>query len=205
MSPLSPTRSPRNDRRYQRASWFPQQQQIAPYQPLANFQCTVATYNIDSHSKIPFFSGTVVSVYNYCNVDKVNGAPNGWFNDSGTVLCANVADNAKPAELAVAPCFLPALVSGPYWVVDAGPSPAHYEWAIISGGQPTEQYSDGCTTSETKTNGSGLWLFTRARVADPVLINMMRGRLTALGYTLQRLHPMQQAGCEYAGAFIKLP
>ena len=48
------------------------------YQPIGSLNCVVATYNIDNRSHIPFFNGTVVSVYNYANygaVDSVVAEP----------------------------------------------------------------------------------------------------------------------------------
>merc|ERR1712137_1494231 len=55
-----------------RASWFPQQQQVTGYQPETSLFCVSATYNLEG-AKVPFFSGTVVTVYNYANKDNVNG------------------------------------------------------------------------------------------------------------------------------------
>ncbi len=146
-----------------------------------------------------FFSA--VSVYNYANKDKPNGVPEGSVN--GTILCARVPDSNNPAKLLVAPCFLPNLFAGPYWVLMAGPSSDNYEWAIVSGGQPTVQYPDGCTTSESGTNNAGLWLFSRTPVANPIDLQKMKSVLKDLGFTLSRLHEVPQQSCHYAGAYIK--
>merc|ERR1719183_2781456 len=61
--------------------------------------CVAATYALEG-KKVPFFSGTVVSVYNYANEDKVNGKNE---NANGMILCARVPDNKTPSKLEVAP------------------------------------------------------------------------------------------------------
>merc|ERR1711939_759848 len=185
---------------YTRATWYSQMQQITKYLPTNTFYCVAATYETDTTKKVPFFSGKVIAVNNYANVDKVNGKNQ---NDDGTVLCARVPDSNKPGKLEVAPCFLPNILSGDYWVVAAGPSSSNYEWAIISGGQPTVQYDDGCTTKETGTNGSGFWFFTREKIASQDTLDAMKAKAKSLGFTLSRLHSVTQEGCTYHGAIIK--
>lgn len=142
------------------ASWYIHMQQVNAYQKPAELHCVVATYNHDNRSSVPFFSGAVVSVYNYANVGSVNGKAEG--SPSGMVLCARMRNpnryvvarslvpsrhffSRSPSELTVAPCFLPNFLGGPYWVVAAGPSADSYDWAIVSGGQPKKHYPDGCT------------------------------------------------------------
>merc|ERR1712224_1105690 len=73
-----------------------------------------------------------------------------------SVLCARQKDPNAPGELLVAPCFLPNIFAGPYWVLTVGEdADGDYEWTIVSGGQPTVQYPDGCTTKKTGVSGSG--------------------------------------------------
>lgn len=200
--PTVSTVSEFNVTEYIRASWFIQEQQINGYQSQDDLYCVLATYNIDEHSKVPFFSGTVVSVYNYANKGAVNGPAEGAVND--TILCARVPDASVPSKLAVAPCFLPNFFAGSYWVLAAGPSPSHYEWAIVSGGEPTVEYPDGCTNPTKGSNGAGLWLFSRTPVADQETIDMMKTTLKGLGYTLSQLLPVTHQGCKYTQAFIKM-
>lgn len=69
----------------------------------------------------------------------------------GGDLCA-YQTGASPSKLAVAPCFLPKLAAGPYWVV------AYDEregYALISGGQPTVVGANGKCRSGTGINNSG--------------------------------------------------
>lgn len=73
----------------------------------------------------------------------------------------------------------------------------------MSGGPPTEKYDDGCTTKQTGTNGSGLWIFTRDATPAEGMVDAARSALTELGYTLSQLKDVEQAGCTYPGAFLK--
>lgn len=185
---------------YIRKSWFVQKQQVNGYQPENALYCVAATYESEGKG-VPFFWGTVISVYNYGNVNEVNGRNQ---NDSnGMVLCARQPDENTPAKLLVAPCFLPNFLAGDYWVVAAGPSPSNYEWAIISGGQPTEKYDDGCTTKESGINGSGFWFFTRAKVASEETLAEMESVARNLGFTTSLLKDVAQEGCNYEGANLK--
>ena len=45
-----------------RASWFVQRQQVNGYQSLDDLYCVSATYDLEG-KKVPFFSGTVVTVF----------------------------------------------------------------------------------------------------------------------------------------------
>ena len=110
------------------------------------------------------------------------------------------------AKLLNAPCFIPNVLAGPYWVVAAGPSTGCYEWAIVAAGEPKVQEPDGaCSTSTKGTNGAGLWLFTRAPTgaAVPAQVAAMRKVLTGMGFSLSQLRDVPQKGCLYAGANIK--
>lgn len=191
-----------NTTEYIRATWYIQQQQITGYQPNNTLYCVAQTLN-KTNNTVPFFSGDVLSVYNYATVDKVNGAP---LNANNYTLCARQSNESLPSDILNGPCWLPNLFAGPYWVIDAGPSPSNYSWAIVSGGPPTVQYPDGnCSTSEKGVNGSGLWLFTRDNVEENVAyyVNLMRESLKVLGYSVSQLLPVHQQGCNYSGAFIK--
>lgn len=179
-------------------SWFIQQQQINGYQPRESLFCLVQTLELEGR-EVPFFDGTVISVYNYGNMNEVNGPPS---NDDNQTLCARQEDPADRARIINAPCFLPNVLAGPYWVVAA--DVVDYEWAIVSGGAPTEVYDDGCTTRLEGVNDAGLWLFSRTPVAPAEQVEAMRAVLRNMGYTLQELLPVVQAGCRYEGARLKV-
>ena len=186
---------------YIRASWYIQQQQLTSYQRLNDLYCVTATYNKDQYSHVPFFKGEVISVYNYANRGKVNG-PN--ENNNSTVLCARVLEDCHPEKLAVAPCFLPNIFSGPYNILAVGPHSYHYEWAIVIGGQPTEYVGNNtCTTSEDRINNSGLWLFSRSQHAEPEIITKMYDILSLNNVSTKRLNPVYHTGCNYTNAYLK--
>eukprot|EP00948_MAST-09A_sp_MAST-9A-sp1_P001755 g1755.t1 len=181
---------------YTRASWYVQKQQLTGYQKMEDLFCVTATYK-DEGKKVPFFGGKVLTVLNYQNKDKVNGKNNVGKDGKLFELCARLPDAKEPAKLEVAPCFLPNVFAGDYWIIAAGPSPSNYEWAIISGGQPTEKYNDGCTTKTTGVNGSGFWYFTRKQVASEETIAQMDAAAKKQGFTLSQLHDVAQDGCTY--------
>ena len=186
---------------YVKSSWYIQQQQVNGYQSLDELYCVIATYTVDNHSHVPFFDGKVLSVYNYATQGSVNGT---ILSNSSAYLCARVKNLTEPEKLLVAPCFLPNLFGGPYWIVSAGPRTYHYEWAIISGGQPNVRRSNyTCTTSETGVLNSGLWLFTRSRLYDHQTVSAMRDILVSKNVSLDLLHNVTHKGCTYEDAFIK--
>jgi lipocalin len=188
-----------------RATWYVQRQQVNSYQPEESLFCVTATY--EDEGKKQWFK-TAISVYNYSNEKKVNGKN---YNDGeGQVLCATETDNAS--KLGVAPCFLPSFLSGPYWVVAAGPDPDNYEWAIVSGGQPTidDVCDDGtCTTAidagflNWNGNNEGLWLFTREQVAAQQTLDEMEAVAAEKGICTAQMVDVPQKGCKYVGARIK--
>jgi hypothetical protein len=138
-----------------------QQQQVNAYQTLDDLYCVLATYDADGDYSVPAFKGPVVGVFNYANTGEVNGPSQ---SANGTVLCAREVNTTRPAQLAVAPCFLPNIAAGPYWVLAVGYESEAMTWAVVSGGQPTVELDDGCTTSTDSINGSGLWIFSRSQV-----------------------------------------
>ena len=160
-----------------------------------------ATYDLHGGDKVPFFKGTVISVYNYANVGEVNGP---LQNANNMTLCGRAANEKDSSKLLVAPCFLPNILAGPYWVIGVGEaSDGTYDWAVVIGGEPSVKWDDGCTTKEEGTNGAGLWLFTRDPVASPAAIKKMHQVLEDQGIARSRLYKVQQKGCDYHGARLK--
>ena len=166
-------------------------------QPLESLYCVTATYELDKHRTVPFFGGTVVTVYNQANKGEVNGP---LQNGKNMTLCGRAINTEDPSKLGVAPCWLPNYFAGPYWVLGVG---EEYEWAVIIGGQPTEKYADGCSTKEEGTYNSGLWLFTRSQLPAQEDLDAMHALLKSQGVATSRLHPVVHEGCKYEGAFIK--
>jgi len=178
---------------YVRERWYIHQQMITSYLPKSNNFCVYAQYTMTSP--------TQVKVHNYANKDKVNGDV---YDSDNTLkllggICGEIDDPKVPAKLSVGPCRLPfhSLTYGPYWIVAAGPSPSNYEWALVSGGQPTNETPNGCKTGDG-VNGSGLWIFLRSQTRDESLINMIRTVAKQQGFDLSVLNDVQQEGCTYA-------
>ena len=185
---------------YIRKSWYVQKQQLNGYQSLDDLFCVTATYNMDNHSHVPFFSGRVLSVYNYANLNKVNGLSS----NNSTILCAREPNSSSPEKLIVSPCFLPNILAGPYWIMAVGPTPENYEWSIVIGGQPSVRTTNTtCTTKTSGVKGSGLWLLTRSRVLNHTIIDNMYKIMYEKGISKNLLKNVTQLGCNYTGAFIK--
>lgn len=201
---------------YLRASWYVQKQQVNGYQRPNSLNCVVATYNETyrgTPGSVPFFGGTVFTVYNDCRLEGNHGpvcnnftSPD--FKPSFAIpLCARVRDPSQPAKLSVAPCVLPNLLSGDYWVAAAGPSSDNYQYAVVIAGQPTIKRSDGCTTPDTCTNPAqfscGLWLFTREATPSPKVMAQVEAAAQNKGISLELLRTIDHKGCSYEGYEIK--
>ena len=178
---------------YVKSKWYIQKQQITSYLPLRENYCVTANYEL-SDRKIIGYNGIVLNVYNYANIDMVNGKN---ANRHNQVLCARIPNRNISSKLLVAPCFLPNYFGGDYWVIAAGPNSNNYEWALISGGQPTVHYNDGCTTKTDGSNGAGLWYFTRNKIVNKSVIDTIDKIAISNGYTLSQLHDVNQTNCLY--------
>lgn len=163
--------------------WFIQQQMAVNYLPKSQNRCVYADYKLREKS----FWGYDVSVHNHA--EEV-AAPH-KVHDSGSTLCAKVVDKSR-GKLEVAPCFLPTIAAGPYWVLDYSEDEGY---ALISGGAPSQVGTDGCRTG-SGTNGAGLWIFTRQQKADEALVQKVRGIAKAKGFDLSVLNPVDQSDCE---------
>jgi hypothetical protein len=211
------TQSEFNLTEFIRASWYVQKQQVNGFQPKESLNCVVATYNETYHGKesnVPFFGGTVLTVYNDCNVGGKNGPVSNNYTDPdfkrsfGSPICGRQNNKDHPERLIVAPCLLPNYFAGDYWVLHAGPSPDNYEYAAVIAGQPSVEQEDGkCTTPNTcsgpaQTN-CGLWLFTREAVPDVSKVALLEDVLHTKGVSTQLLEELDHTDCKYEGYVIK--
>jgi len=173
--------------------WYVHQSMAVTYLPKADDFCVTTEY--------AFIDASHVKVHNYANKGGVNGAvvdSNANLKILGGI-CGDVVNASEPARLSVGPCKLPSWVPGsrgPYWVVAAGPSPARYDWALISGGQPTHRAAGGCRTG-TGVNDSGLWIFTRKAARDEAVLQAVRKIAHEKGFDTSVLTDVQQQGCTY--------
>merc|ERR1712100_448894 len=180
--------------------WFVQKQQQIKYLPANERYCVVASYEL----KDP----THVKVHNYANINHTNGP----VDDSDVHvkslggICGISKDKSNPAKLEVGPCDL-SIISrfafGPYWVVAAGdlscvgadcPQPEEYEWAFVSGGQPTVKTDGGCTPG-TGVNHAGMWIFTKAAERNQTLLDAVDAIGTQKGFDMSALGDVVQEGC----------
>lgn len=185
---------------YIKHTWYIQQQQITGYQSQDSLYCVTATYNIDNYSHVPFFKKKVLSVYNYANYKQINNE----VNVNSKPLCARIINESEPEKLYVSPCFLPNLFSGPYWIIEAGPTPDNYQWAIVGGGEPTiNTKNNTCAYKLTGFKNSGLWLFSRKQIMDNQQIDFLRTVITKNNISTDNLINVTQKGCLYKNAFIK--
>ena len=89
-------------------------------------------------------------------------------------------------------------------MVAVGPRSNHYEWAVVSGGQPTQRVSNTtCTTRQTGVNGSGLWIFSRNRTMSNSTLSLVYEVMHDKGLSTSLLHNVTQVGCNYTGAVLK--
>jgi lipocalin len=187
------TKSNFNLTEYVRSKWYVQRQQVTAYLPKSLNYCVTAEYNF-TNKTVPFYKGPTLSVLNYANQEKVNGKST---NPDNFTLCARVPNASEPSKLLVAQCFFPNIFAGDYWVIDAGPNDHLYEWAIISGGQPTVEYPDGCSTKNNSFSGAGFWFFTRNQTVNSTVIENMENISRHHGFTTSQLRNVTQLGCLY--------
>lgn len=191
---------------YTEKSWYVQRQQTNTYQPEGDLFCIVARYDRDGRRQ---WGRKAVTVRNYANRGGVNGdSPNGDFK-----LCATPRFRfRKPAQLRVAPCYVPTSLGGDYWVVAFEPN---YEWAIVTAGQPDQEGAceddSLCTLREECKigflpcvgNGQGLWFFTRERFPQAEVLEAMEAKAAELGICTANMKDVVHEGCLYQGINLK--
>jgi len=123
-----------------------------------------------------------VSVYNYAeDVDPPHKA-------TEASLCARIVDGSR-GKLKVAPCYVPSLFAGPYWVLAYNEGEGY---ALVSGGEPKKYGSGGCRTG-SDNNGSGIWIFTRQKHRNQALVDNVRGIAASMGCEVSVLNDVVQA------------
>lgn len=166
--------------------WYIQQQMPTKYLPKEQNFCVYAEYTkMEKNS----FWGYSVQVHNYAQ------EADGTKHDSKKIICAAV-DTAynTDARLQVGLCKLPrwkGVTTGPYWVVSYDEAKGY---ALVSGGQPTVQTSEGCKTG-SGVNNAGLWIFTRKQERDQSLVDEVRAIAESKGFDLSVLNDVDQTNC----------
>jgi len=164
--------------------WYIQQQMPTAYLPKSQNRCVYAEYKQLAKNT---FWGYGVQVHNHAE----DVASPHKVHDSGDIICAKVVDESA-GKLEVAPCFLPSVLSGPYWVVDFNDEEGY---TLISGGAPTKSAAGGCQTG-SGTNNAGLWIFTRQQKRDEALVQKVRGIAAQKGFDLSVLNDVDHIGCD---------
>mmetsp|Transcript_38134 Transcript_38134/g.99830 ORF Transcript_38134/g.99830 Transcript_38134/m.99830 type:complete len:206 (-) Transcript_38134:203-820(-) len=166
---------------YAAAPWYMQEQMAVGYLPVEQNYCVNAEY---SRTKKTLW-GYDVSVHNHAE------EKDGKVHDGS--ICARIVDESK-GKLEVAPCFLPALFAGPYWVIKFD---QEVGYALVSGGPPTHEGTGGCRTG-TGVNNAGLWILTRQREASEDVIAKARAYAVKKGFDVGVLNRVDQTNCSHA-------
>ncbi|KAJ3118438.1 hypothetical protein HDU96_001605 [Phlyctochytrium bullatum] len=174
--------------------WYIQSQAPTQYLPVEQNYCVSALYTKSGDNTI--------SIYNFSKASV--GSINGRVQATVPNLKGTIRDASRPSKLSVGPSFLPASIAGPYWVVATGPIiDGQYQWALVSGGAPSKESNGKCLANENSVlsflngNGQGLWIFTRAQVADAALVTELKGLADSLGLDSTAMNDVAQAGCVY--------
>lgn len=171
--------------------WYIQQQMVTHYLPESQNYCVYAEYQkLDK----PTTWGYTIQVHNHAETRDHKA------HDSGKFICAKPDGSGDPAKLNVGPCFLPRLpgwTTGPYWILAFDNSKGY---ALVSGGQPTIETSDGLCKTGSGVNGAGLWIFTREQQRNDALIQEVRGIAQSKGFDLSVLNDVDQSNCGSATA-----
>jgi len=165
---------------YAAARWYVQQQMPVQYLPETQNYCVQARYTLRESRTL---LGYDVDVHNYA--EEKDGTVH------SATLCAKIVD-ADSGKLEVAPCFLPSIFAGPYWVLDYSEQEGY---ALISGGAPTEATEAACKTGDG-VNGAGLWIFTRKQQRDQDLLEKVRNIAVAKGFDVSVLKDVDQTNCK---------
>lgn len=173
---------------YTSAKWYAQQQMVISYLPEDYFRCVTAEYALLDK---PTLLGYNIKVMNHA--ENKDGKALGPL----TTICATVV-NETAGTFEVSPCFIPKFAAGKYWVEAFDKEEG---WALVSGGPPTVEGSDGCKTG-TGTNNSGLWIFTRKELRDEGLVQKIRGIAKAKGFDVSVLKDTDQSNCKSTEATV---
>jgi len=163
--------------------WYIHEQAVTKYLPAERFYCITADYK---EFDTPSFWGYTIDVFN--NAQDVEGM------NYGGNLCAKDDDSGDPGKLKVAPCFLPASVAGPYWVLAYDEAKGY---ALVVGGQPTEETKDGFCIPKNDVTESGLWIFLRSPERNEDLIQEARNIATSQKIDTSILFQVSQTNCTY--------
>lgn len=160
--------------------WYVQEMMEGGLEPSNLFQCQYAEY---AKMEKPNFWGFEIQAHDH--IDFYDGSK-----PMDLHPCAKIV-NASRGKLSVGMCFLPKMLSGPYWVYVHNQTGGY---AAVGGGPPTHEFPGGCRTGTGKIGG-GLWIFTRQQTRDEGAVGSVRAALKAQGFDLGALKFVNQTGC----------
>lgn len=196
--------------------WYSLRQLPVSYQPVDQFNCVFAQYNIATKRK-----SLRCRVFGCSDVPEIavfNSARQGSATGPAVSIKfkATIPDFANdPAKANIAPTFLPNFIRGSgtnYWVVAVGsynelsglealPDSTFYEWAIITTALPGAEGANGLCYS-----AGGMWFFSRQAAPPDGVLDAMVKVATGLGLDASVLLPVNQAAnCDYGngkGTFL---
>lgn len=167
--------------------WFIQQQMETKDIPASWNHCVQAEYKM---RKKPGVWNYKVAVYQHA--EEADGTVHDTLvpGSRNSYLCAKIK-NAKRGQLVAAPCKLPPIVSGPYWVLAYSKEEGY---ALVSGGPPTVAAAGGCRTGRGIVR-AGLWIFTRQQQRNATLVKEVRQIAAHKGLDLSVLNDVNQTHC----------
>jgi lipocalin len=198
---------------YVNGSWYAVKQIPLTFQPTSSFFCVRADYIPDTSSCFLCGDAPKVKIYNQGRRGSVNatvgGTPYTQPPPKNSFRAIQKDPQNQPAKLTVG--FLPQfLVQSNYWVVAAGsyanaiagvavPTSTTYDWAIITGGSPDLQTSNGlCIPKPGLVQLYGMWMFTRDNVPPTGVISGIDQIATSLGLDNTKWLTVTQEGCVFA-------
>jgi lipocalin len=170
--------------------WYTLKQVRVAFQPVTNLYCVSGSLKLVEQDGKP-----ELRILNGGSIGGVTGTR------STAQLNGTIPDLAVPSQALVGPR------QGAYWVIEAGTYASllsgkscdsdNYEWAIVSGGAPVAQSTNGCLPGVGPTNAKGFWLLSRKPVVPQEVTDKITAVAAAKGYDVSALVTIPQEGCTY--------
>jgi lipocalin len=165
--------------------WYAQAQAPVNYAPLSENYCVAAKYTLKA-------DGESIDVFNQDRKNSVTGAVNKVH------LNGAIPNKSDPSKIKVIFPLVPfpKLFGADYWVVATGPIvDGKYDWAIISGGAPTQENKSNNLCIAPRN--AGFWLFTRESTPPKAKVDMLKSTAQSIGLDVTALNNIEHNGCSY--------
>jgi hypothetical protein len=166
------------------SKWYIHQQMVINFHPADHFYCNTAEFGLREKTTLLGYDMKVTY-----NAENAAGKPLGPLIPK--TLCAKwkTGEAVIEGKAVIAPCFVPSMWAGDYWVVAFGKDE---DWALVSGGAPNLKGTDGCKTNSLD---GGLWIFTRDQHRNESLVQKVRGVAKDQGFDLSVLLDTNHTSC----------